>query len=84
MRDGRYDEAVLALRDARYHAGEMAKYGKAAEFRFTGPFFDLVSGEKPVSDAAEDDVDEFIRCLDNNRCFDVIREREDFKELYKR
>ncbi len=83
VNSGRYDGAVAALKSARYHAGEMAKYGRAAEFRFTGPFFDLVSGEKPVSDAVEDDVDDFRRCLDNNRCFDVIREREEFQELYK-
>ncbi len=28
------------------------------------------------------DIDDFIRCLNNNTCFDKLREREDFKALY--
>ena len=49
--------------------------------KFTAPLFSLVEEELPVTDSDATDVDNFIRCLNNNRCFDPIRETEDFKAL---
>ncbi len=84
LNEPRYDDAIAALRQARYHAEEMVTYGNAGRYRFTAPLFCHVEGEKPVSDAVEDDVDDFIRCLQNYRCFDPLRDREDFKALMQR
>ncbi len=52
------------------------------EYRFTAPLFNRVAGEKPATDSTVTDVDEFRDSLTNNRIFDSIRDREDFKELY--
>ena len=79
----RYDEAIAALRQSRFHAEVMVQYQKQPYYRFTAPLFNLVEGEKPECDSGVTDVDDFISCLNNNRCFDPIREREDFKALLK-
>lgn len=79
----RYDEAIAELQKARFHAEEMVKYGKETQFRFTAPLFNYVSGEKKKTDSDITDVDDFIRTLNNNRCFDPIRGRDDFKALLK-
>ena len=79
----RYDEAIVALKKSRFHAEVMVQYQKQSYYRFTAPLFNLVEGEKPVCDSGTSDVDDFISCLNNNRCFDPIREREDFKALLK-
>ena len=79
----RYDEAIVALKQSRFHAEVMVQYQKQPYYRFTAPLFNLVEGEKPECDSEVTDVDDFISCLNNNRCFDPIREREDFKALLK-
>lgn len=81
-REKRYDEAIGELKNAKFHAEEVMKYSKETYYRFTSPLFDHVSGEKNETDSDVTDVDDFICCLNNNRCFDAIRDREDFKELY--
>ncbi len=80
--EGRFDDAVSELRKAKFHAGEMVKYGKEKRYCFTAPLFDHVSGDKMETDSDITDIDDFIRCLNNNTCFDKLREREDFKALY--
>lgn len=79
----RYDEAVVELKKAKFHAGEMVKYGKEKQYCFTAPLFNRVRGDKEETDSDVTDIDDFIRSLNNNRCFDPIREREDFKALYE-
>ncbi|MBR6556665.1 MAG: helix-turn-helix transcriptional regulator [Clostridia bacterium] len=79
-REEKYDEAVDVLKEARHHAEEMVKYGKQTNFAFTSPFFNRIAKEKPASDSAATDLDDFIRGL-NNRCYDPLREREDFRAL---
>ncbi|MBE6570568.1 MAG: helix-turn-helix transcriptional regulator [Ruminococcaceae bacterium] len=80
----RYDEVIVALKQSRFHAEIMVQYQKQPYYRFTAPLFNLVEGEKPECDSGVTDVDDFISCLNNNRCFDPIREREDFKALLNR
>lgn len=80
-KEKRYDEAMSELKNARFHAEEMVKYQKETYYRFTSPLFDHVSGEKNAAESDVTDVDDFICCLNNNRCFDPIRDREDFKAL---
>ena len=80
-KEQRWDEAIEALQKARSHAEAMVQYSKQTSYRFTSPLFNLVEGEKSETDSAVTDVDDFIQCLNNNRCFDPIREREDFKAL---
>jgi len=80
--DERFDEAIRELRKARFHAGEMLKFSKEKYYRFTSPLFDRVMGNKPETDSDVTDLDDFICSLDNNSCFDKLREREDFKALY--
>lgn len=78
----RYDETIEELKKAKFHAGEMVKYSKEKQYRFTAPLFNRVMGDKPEPETDVTDIDDFICCLNNNRCFDPIREREDFKALY--
>lgn len=80
-RQHRYDEVVTELQKARYHAEEMMKFDKETVWHHTSPLFSLLGGEKPLSDAATTDVEDFLACLKNNHCFDPIRDREDFKAL---
>ena len=82
-REERYEEVIYELQKSKYHAAEMVKFSKAKEYYFTAPLFCHVRGEKPETDSEVTDMDDFIHCLDNNRCFDILRDREDFQELYK-
>lgn len=77
----KYDEAVAALQKARFHAEEMVKFGRETTYRHTSPLFDLLEGEKALSDSPTTDVEDFLDYLRKHRCFDPIREREDFKAL---
>jgi len=81
-REAHYAEALASLRQAKYHAEEMVKYNKENVYRFTAPLFDHVSGEKMATDSPVTDIDDFHRALNNNACFDPIRDREEFKALY--
>ena len=76
-----YDKALEELRKSRYHAEEMTKINHQKTIKFTAPLFSLVEEEHTVTDSDITDVDDFIRYLNNYRCFDPIREREDFKAL---
>lgn len=76
-----YDRALGELRKARYHAEEMIKINHQKIIKFTSPLFSLIEEEHTVTDSDTTDVDDFIRCLNNNRCFDSIRDRDDFKAL---
>lgn len=77
----RYDEVIEELRQARYHAEEMTKLCEQKNYQYTAPLFDRLKGEVETSDAQRTDLDDFASCLKNNRCFDPIRGREDFKAL---
>ena len=76
-----YDCVLEELKKARYHAEEMTKVNHQKTIKFTAPLFSLIEEERSVTDSGVTDVDDFIRCLNNNRCFDPIREKEDFKTL---
>ncbi len=76
-----YDRVLEELTKARYHAEEMTKINHQKIIKFTSPLFSLVEKEHTITDSDTTDVDDFISCLNNNRCFDPIREREDFKAL---
>lgn len=77
----RYDEVIKELEKARYHAEQNTAFAKQSSYQYTAPLFNLVGGEKPVSDATETPLDGFRASLTNNHCFDPIREREAFKAL---
>jgi transcriptional regulator with XRE-family HTH domain len=81
-RESHFDEAIETLQKAKYHAEEMTKCSKKTEYRFTAPLFNRLSIQKPISDAITTDVEDFHESLTNNRDFDSIRDREDFKALY--
>ena len=72
----RWDEAVDALRTARRHAEAMerlyAEFG-GRTFRYTAGLFDLLAADVPKPETDDTDVDDFLRCLKNNRCFDPLR-----------
>lgn len=80
-KEQRYDDAISELKKARFHAEAMAEYSKETQYGFTALLFNCVKGEKSETDSDVTDVDDFISCLNNNGCFDPIREREDFKAL---
>ncbi len=79
----RFEEVIFELQKAKYHAGEMVKYNKEKQYSFTAPLFHYVKGDKQETDSEVTDMDDFIQCLNNNRCFDILRNRNDFQELYK-
>ena len=76
-----YDCVLEELKKARYHAQEMTKINHQKTIKFTAPLFSLIEEEHPVTDSDITDVDDFIRCLNNNRCFDPIRDKDEFKAL---
>ena len=82
-RESRFEETIAELKKAKRHAEEMVRYSMENGYRFTAPLFDHVAGEKPIGDSDVTDIDDFHRMLDNNTCFDSIRDREEFKALYK-
>ena len=72
---------VEELKKARYHAEKMTEINHQQTIKFTSPLFSLIEEKHTVTESDTTDVDDFIRCLNHNRCFDPIREREDFKAL---
>lgn len=40
------------------------------KFRCTAKLFDMLEVDVPVPETGVTDLDDFLRCLDNNRCFD--------------
>ena len=76
-----YDRVLEELKKARYHAEEMTKISRQKVVKFTAPLFSLVEEDFPATEVDITDVDDFIRCLKNNSCFDPIRDKEEFKAL---
>ena len=80
----RWEDAIEALRTARRHAEAMTKlcadFG-GRKFRCTAKLFDMLEVDVPVPETGVTDLDNFLRCLDNNRCFDPLRGRADFQSL---
>lgn len=77
----KYDQVLEELKKSRYHAEEMTKINRKKTIKFTSPLFYLIEEEHAVTETNTTDVDDFIRYLNNYRCFDPIRERDDFKAL---
>lgn len=76
----RYDEAVAELKKARCHAEKMMKLCNQKTYRYTAPLFDCLEIENPEPNDAGTDLYDFFNSL-KNRCFDPLREREDFKKF---
>lgn len=76
-----YTRALEELKKARSHAEEMTKISRQKTIRFTSPLFSLIEETNTPTDSDTTDVDDFIRCLKNNRCFDPLREKEEFQAL---
>ena len=76
-----YDEAIKELQKARFHAEEMVKYNQQEYYSFTTSIFNMLSGAKEKSEFPLSDIEDFINCLNNNSCYDSIKNRDDFKEL---
>ena len=81
---GKWDDVIKELAKAKYHAEEMTKVNHNKNLKFTSPLFNLVEEYHMVSDSDVTDVDDFIRCLTNNNCYDPIRYREEFKVLLQK
>lgn len=77
----KYDEAIKELQKARFHAEEMVKYNQQEYYSFTTSIFNMLSGAKEKSEFPLSDIEDFINCLNNNSCYDSIKNRDDFKEL---
>ena len=80
----RYDEVITELKKAKFHALCMVKHNKQEQYCFTAPLFNHVSGEKLKTESEVTDFDDFISNLNNNRCYEPLRDREDFKALYNK
>ncbi len=77
-----YSEAIEELKKAKFHAQKMIQYSKQNYFRFTAPLFDHVAGEALPTETQTTDLDDFYRSLDNNTCYDPIRNSQEFRALY--
>lgn len=77
-----YDLAIESLQKSKYHALQMTECIKNKNIQFTAPLFNLVCGKYPENETGITDFDDFIKALNTNSCYDPLREREDFKELY--
>lgn len=82
VRNKQYEQAVESLQKAKYHALQMDECSKNKNYQFTAPLFNLVCGENPELETGITNFDDFTKCLDNNACFDPLRDKEDFKDLY--
>ena len=49
--------------------------------KITSALFPLLEEEHTITDTDITDIDDFINCLTNHRCFDPIRDKEEFKAL---
>ena len=78
----KYDEAVVALIKARHHAEQDTLFSKQDYYCYTAPLFDLVGGEKVVSDSTDTPLDGYRASLKHSG-FDPIRHRDDFQDLLK-
>ena len=76
-----YDNVLKELKKARCHAEEMTKVKHQKTIKFTSALFSLLEEEYTITDSDITDIDDFINCLNNNRCFDPIRDSEEFKVL---
>lgn len=81
---GRYDEAVVALEKARFHSERMEEYDKQSHYSFTAPLFDKLSGDKEHNNLTSNAIDVFINYINNNSCFNSIRNRQEVLKLLKR
>lgn len=79
-----YDAVMEELKKARYHAEEMTKFSRQKTYQYTAKLFDCLDGENVLPELKETDVEDFIRSLENNSCFDPLRDREDFKALLQK
>ena len=76
-----YDNVLKELKKARYHAEEMTKVKHQKTIKFKSALFSLLEEEYTITDSDITDIDDFINCLNNNRCFDPIRDKEEFNAL---
>lgn len=78
----RYDEAIEELKKAKFHAQKNIQFSKQNYYKFTAPLFDHVAGESLPTETQTTDLDDFYKSLDNNSCYDPIRNSKEFKALY--
>ena len=80
-RQGRYDEVMEVLEQARYHAEKMTKFSSQKTYQYTAPLLDHLAWENGNMDSERTNLDDFRDCLKNNKCFDPVRERREFQAL---
>lgn len=73
-----YDDAIKELKKARYHAEKMIEVRMHKNYQFTTPLLDCLIAEFEDGDSSCTDLADFCACLQNNSCFDPIRDRTDF------
>ncbi|MCH5273200.1 MAG: helix-turn-helix transcriptional regulator [Lachnospiraceae bacterium] len=85
VRDGNSGVAVQMLKKAVYHADEYDKiFSHSGMYRFTSPFFDRVeyNTEDICKSGSTTQAEDLFETLKNS-AFDPIRERGNFKDLFK-
>ncbi len=81
--ESRYEETIGTLQKAQQHARQYTLFGQQNHYRYTSPLFDLVGGEKLISNAPCTPLEDFRAALSNNAAYDPIRHRPEFKALMK-
>lgn len=76
-----YDKVIEELKNAKYHAEQMMMFRAKKTYHYTSPLFDCLEGENTESDCVTTDLEDFIHCLENNQCFDPLRDSDEFRKL---
>lgn len=81
--DGCYDEAIKSLEKAYYHSKKMEEYDEQDYYEFTAPLFNKLNGKKDRNSIKSNGMSVFKNYIDNNRCFDSVRDEARVKEMFK-
>lgn len=83
MNENSYDDAIKSLEKAKNYAREKDKMYKSGKHVYTCTIFDEYEIDETVECLIDDSINHWSYFV-NNKCFDPVREREDFKALYQK
>jgi len=81
--ENRYDEAINIMERALYHAKEYDKIDAAEKiYKYTTPMFDMIERDptQTMRSGTNTSTESFYEWLEN-KCFDPIRDKDEFKKL---
>ena len=61
----------------------MEEYDEQVYYEFTAPLFNKLNGKKDRNSIKSNGMSVFKNYIDNNRCFDSVRDELRVKEMFK-